>query len=102
MFAVVSDRGNQLKVEEGREYKIDLIEEPEDKKVTFEQVLLVSDAETKVGSPYVEGASVEAEFIDVVKGEKIKVFKFHAKKRYQRTKGHTQKYSLIRIKKIKA
>jgi len=103
MFAVFSYKGNQYKVEPEKSYKIDLLERAEDQKdITFNEVMLLSDEkETKVGNPFIEGASVEAEIIEDVREAKITVFKFHAKKRYKRTKGHRQSMTLIKVTQIK-
>lgn len=97
MFAVIDHKGNQYKVEAGREYKIDLLD-TEDKEITFSNVLLVSDdKETKVGAPYVAGITVLAENLGLARGEKITGIKFHAKKRYKRNLGHKQDYTLVKI-----
>ncbi|MFA7253423.1 MAG: 50S ribosomal protein L21 [Patescibacteria group bacterium] len=102
MFAVVSYQGNQTKVEAGKEYKMD-ITESDDKKITFDEVLLISDGEEiKVGAPFIEGAKVEAEVIASGRGEKVSGIKFKAKKRYKRTFGHRQQYQLVKILSINA
>lgn len=103
MFAVVSHKGNQYKVEPNKEYKIDLIElEPEEKKINFSDVLLINDGKKDfIGTPTLEGASVEAEFVKNISDDKVEVFKFHSKKRYKRTHGHRQSYSIIKVLSIK-
>lgn len=101
MFAVVNNNGVQLRVELGKEYKIDLIES--EKSLEFGEVYLVDDdKETKVGTPFVEGAKVSATVVGAARGSKVTSLKFHAKKRYKRTKGHRQEYSVIKITDIKA
>jgi len=103
MFAIISINGNQHKVFPDKQYKVEL-KEPEnfkDGKIVFDQVLLISDEKTVVGTPIIKGASVEAEIVEpAVKDDKVLVFKFHAKKRYKRTRGHRQVVSLIKIVKI--
>lgn len=102
MFAVVSHKGNQYKVEPNKEYRIDLIDEAGQKKVDFSEVLLISDKDKiVVGNPVVAGASVEAEFVKNISDDKVEVFKFHAKKRYKKTYGHRQQYSIIKVLNIK-
>jgi large subunit ribosomal protein L21 len=103
MFAVISYKGNQYKVEPNKECRIDLVEDAEEKKkITFSEVLLVSDEkQNHVGTPFINGASVEAEFAKDVRGDKVEVFKFHSKKRYKKTLGHTQSYSIIKVINIK-
>jgi len=102
MFAIVSDEGKQYKFEVGRIYDIDL-HDSEEKKITFSDVLLISDEkETKIGEPTIKGATVEADFLGEIKGDKVEVFKFHAKKHYKRNNGHRQKYSKVKISSINA
>lgn len=103
MFAVVSYKGNQYKIEPNKEYQVDLLElNPDEKKVTFSEVLLVNDGKKDyIGNPNVHGASVEAEFVKNIRDDKVEVFKFHSKKRYKRTHGHRQSYSIIKVLSIK-
>ncbi len=102
MFAVISHKGNQYKVETGKEYKIDLVDSNEDqKKIAFSDVLLANDGTKNiVGKPVIEGASVEAEILGNISDDKVLVFKFKAKKRYKRTGGHRQSYTLIKVTNI--
>ena len=65
-------------------------------------MLLVSDKETKIGTPYVDGIKVEGKIVDHVKGEKIKVFKYKPKKDYRKTRGHRQNYTKVEITNISA
>lgn len=100
MFAIVSHKGNQYQVEPDGEYRIDLLD-PADKKISFSDVMLVNDdKKDMIGMPFVEGASVDAEVLDIVRGKKVETLKFEAKKRYKRNLGHKQSYSLIKILKI--
>jgi large subunit ribosomal protein L21 len=102
MFAVISHKGNQYKVEPGKEYKIDLLDSNEDQnKISFSDVLLINDENKNViGKPVVKGASVEADIIKNILDEKALVFKFKSKKRYQRNRGHRQPYTLIKVTNI--
>ena len=103
MFAIVSHKSKQYKVEVGKTIMVDLIEDESAKKITFDQVLLVSDDKSiKIGEPIVEDASVEAEILGSIKDEKVNVSKFHAKKRYKRNGGHRQDYLEVKISSINA
>lgn len=103
MFAIISHKTKQYKVEVGQILRIDLDEEAKDKKIKFDQILLFSDDKTtKVGQPNVDGASVEGEILGEVKADKVKIAKFHAKKHYDRNNGHRQKYIEVKISSIKA
>lgn len=107
MYAIIEEGGGQRKVTEGQETFIDLIEGGAAKAgdaVTFDRVLLTSNGEgsTTIGKPYVSGATVTAEIIEpLVKGEKIDIYKFKAKKGYRRKTGHRQKYTRVKITSIK-
>lgn len=101
MFAVISHNNNQYKIKENDLVKIDFFEAKPKDKITFSDVLLVSDEkETKVGTPNISGASVLAEVVENIRSDKVLVFKFHSKKRYKRTKGHRQDYVMVKILKI--
>ena len=68
--------------------------------VRFDKVVLLSGESTVVGTPYVEGASVEAKILKNGKGKKIRVFKYNPKKNYRRRQGHRQPYTKVQITKI--
>jgi len=55
---------------------------------------------TKVGAPLVKGAKVKAKIIKQDRAKKVIVFKYNAKKRYQKKKGHRQPFSQVEILKI--
>ena len=100
MFAVISHKGNQHKVEVDKQYRIDLFcDAKEDQKtITFSDVLLISDEkEALIGGPTVAGASVEAEIIGSARDKKVRVSKFKAKKRYKREANHRQGYTVIKV-----
>jgi len=98
MFAVVSLNGNQYKVTPEKEYNIALMAETEETKLTFTEVLLVSDdKKVTVGTPLIKDAKVEAEILGESTGEKLESVKFKAKKRYKRNLGHKQHYTRIKI-----
>lgn len=102
MYAIVRDRGMQYRVEEGKFVDIALREDAEPgSEIELDEVLLIGGADhTKVGNPTVEGARVRAQVIDMVKGEKIMVFRYRNKKRFRRRRGHRQQYTRIQISEI--
>ena len=103
MLAIISHKNNQYTVEEGKEYNFDLLDNGEDKRIVFDHILLIDDNKSvKIGTPEVAGASAEGEIIGKVSGKKISSIKFHAKKRYKRTLGHREKYTRVKIQKIKS
>ncbi len=102
MYAIIETGGKQYKVTEGEVIYVELLG-VEEGTYTFDHVLAVSDENgLKVGSPYVEGAVVEADVHRTVKGKKLYVFKYKSKKNEKKKIGHRQPYSEVQISKIKA
>ncbi|MGL5718609.1 MAG: 50S ribosomal protein L21 [Paraclostridium sp.] len=103
MYAIVKTGGKQYKVSEGDVIFVEKIEANEGDVVTLNDVLACSkDGNLVVGSPVVEGASVQAKVVEQGKGKKIVVFKYKAKKDYRRKNGHRQAYTKIVVEKINA
>ncbi len=102
MYAIIESCGKQYKVAEGDVVFFEKLEAEEGKKVTFDNVVLVSDdKKVEVGAPYVKGVKVEGKVVSHGKGEKVLVYKYKAKKNYRRTQGHRQPYTRVEITKIK-
>jgi len=101
MFAVVEIAGQQYKVAKADKVFVPLLETKVGSKVTFDKVLLVGDDNsTKLGTPYVSGASIEAKVLGHVKDDKVIVFKKKKRKGYKVLKGHRQQYTEIEITKV--
>ena len=98
--AVVKIGGKQYIVAEKETLRVDLL--PEGTKDLALDALLVMDGDkTKVGEPTVKGVKVKAKVVDAkVVGEKVRVIRYHSKKRVHKETGHRQKYSEITITKI--
>ena len=102
MYAIIESCGKQYKVTEGDVIFFEKLDVEEGKKVTFDNVVLVSDdKKVEVGAPYVKGVKVEGKVVSHGKGKKILVYKYKAKKNYRRTQGHRQPYTKVEITKIK-
>ena len=102
MYAIIESCGRQYKVAQGDVVFFEKLDAEEGKKVTFDNVVLVSDGEKiEVGSPYVKGVKIEGKVVSHGKGKKILVYKYKAKKNYRRTQGHRQPYTKVEITKIK-
>ena len=102
MYAIIESCGKQYKVTEGDVVFFEKLDVEEGKKVTFDNVVLVSDdKKVEVGAPYVKGVKVEGKVVSHGKGKKILVYKYKAKKNYRRTQGHRQPYTKVEITKIK-
>ena len=102
-YAIISESGKQFRVEPGQSFHVDYRDAKQGDKITFDQVLLVSDDQgTKVGHPHVDGASVTAEVIGSEFGPKLVVQKLRRRKNSRRKTGHRQLYTRVRIESIKA
>ncbi len=102
MYAVIQTGGKQYRVSEGDILRVELLEVNPKQAVTFDQVLLVAnDSDLKVGQPTLKGATVEAEVIRHGRAKKVTIFKKKRTTTYQRTQGHRQGFTEVRIKGIK-
>lgn len=98
MFAIVRTGGKQYKVAPGDVFEVERLKIDIASKVVLDQVLLVDDGdECTVGNPTIEGAGVECTVVNAIRGPKIRVFKFKAKKRYRRMQGHRQELTVLRV-----
>jgi len=102
VYAIIEDSGTQIKVTAGEVVDVDLRELSGTKSVTFDRVLMVGGegTETRLGKPYLAGASVTAEIVGEVLGDKIVIHKY-ARRKYKRRQGHRQAYLRVRIGEIK-
>ena len=102
MYAIIESCGRQYKVSEGDVVFFEKLDVEEGKKVSFDNVVLVSDGKkVDVGTPYVKGVKVEGKVVSNGKGKKIIVYKYKPKKNYRRTQGHRQPFSKVEITSIK-
>jgi large subunit ribosomal protein L21 len=103
MFAVIKTGGKQYTVRAGDVLRVELIDAVAGDKVQFNEILMVGGEKVTVGAPMVAGAAVQADVIDNIKGEKtIHFVKRRRKHSSQRTKGHRQKWTLVRVSEIMA
>lgn len=100
MFAVIETGGKQFRVEQGDKLKVEKLPNNEGETIVFDQVLLIADDKNvEIGKPTLN-KTVTAKVLSHGRGDKIIVFKFHSKKRYQKKQGHRQDYTEIEIVKI--
>jgi large subunit ribosomal protein L21 len=103
MNAVFQLSGFQYSAAEGDVLTVPYQKLPVGETFDITEVLLVKDSDsTMIGTPVVEGASVQAEIVDHTKAEKVTVFKKKRRTKYRRTRGHRQMHSEIKINKIVA
>ncbi|MES2666883.1 MAG: 50S ribosomal protein L21 [Pseudomonadota bacterium] len=103
MFAVLKTGGKQYKVQAGDVLRIEKLAAVAGDKIQFNDILMVGGETLTVGVPFVAGAAVQAEVIDQIKGEKVIHFvKRRRKHSSQRTKGHRQHLTLVRVTEVLA
>ena len=102
MYAVIETGGKQLKVEAGQTIFVEKLDVNEGDVYTFDKVLFVGGEDTKVGVPYVDGATVTAKVEKHGKDKKVIVYKYNAKKHYHKKQGHRQPYTKLVIEAINA
>ncbi len=103
MFAVLKTGGKQYKVQAGDVLRIEKLAAIAGDKIQFNDILMVGGETLTVGLPFVAGAAVQAEVIEQIKGEKVIHFvKRRRKHSSQRTKGHRQHLTLVRVTEVLA
>lgn len=103
MYAVLETGSKQYRVAAGDTLQVERLEAKAGQPVTFDRVLLVSnDGKVTVGSPTVASASVVADVVEHIRGEKKLTFKMKRRKGYHKSIGHRQELTVVKIKEIKA
>ena len=103
MYAILVTGGKQYKVSEGDVIYVEKLGVEDGASVTFDKVLAVGEgADLKVGTPYVEGATVTGTADKTGKQKKINIFKMKPKKGYRKRQGHRQPYTKVTISAIHA
>ena len=98
MYAVIRSGGKQYRVESGAKLRVERLAADVGAAVSFAEVLLVGDGDAvKVGAPLVSGAQVKATVLAQGRDDKVRIFKLRRRKHYQKTQGHRQSYTEVRI-----
>lgn len=102
MFAVIKTGGKQYSVAaEDVITVMSMSGEPGDKIVFDDVLMLVDEAGTKVGAPFVEGVSVAAEIVEQARGPKVYAFKKRRRQNSKRKRGHRQDLTLVKITEVR-
>ncbi|MCI8280457.1 MAG: 50S ribosomal protein L21 [Lachnospiraceae bacterium] len=99
MYAIIATGGKQYKVSEGDIITIEKLGLEVDEKVTFDDVLAVSNDSLKVGAD-VANATVEGSVVANGRGKKVIVYKYKRKTGYHKKNGHRQSFTKVKIDKI--
>jgi len=103
MYAVVKTGGKQYRVQSGESVRVELLPAEVGAAVSFDEVLMVGEGDNvKVGTPFVAGAKGKATVVAHGRGDKERIFKLRRRKHFQKTQGHRQSYTEVRIDDIVA
>ncbi|MBL8857913.1 MAG: 50S ribosomal protein L21 [Planctomycetes bacterium] len=103
MYAVIRDRNQQTRVQQGDVILCDLNGHKPGDKITFSEVLIVgNEGKVTIGKPLVTGASVTAEVIGDKSGDKVIAFRFKRRKNVRKKRGHRQHHTQVKILAINA
>lgn len=102
MYAIFKNGGKQYKVSEGSIILLDKLGLEPKSKVEFSEVLaLHNGSEIKIGTPFINGAKIEAEVINEGRGKKVITFKKRRRKDSKTKRGFRRDFTRVRILKIK-
>ena len=103
MYAIIETGGKQVRVEVGQKIFVEKLDVKAEESYVFDKVVLVSNGSLKVGTPYVDGAKVNAKVVKNGLGKKLRIYKYKAKHNSaRRTIGHRQPYTCLVIESINA
>ena len=101
MYAVVRSGARQYRAEVGETILVERIPAEVGEQLELGDILLVADGEkVKIGKPAVKKAKVLVTVVAQEKGPKVRIFKYHPRKRYRRRAGHRQQYTRLRVDEI--
>ena len=101
MYAVVKSGARQYRASVGDTITVERLPAEVGQQLELAEILLVSDGEQiEIGQPTIGGAKILATVVAQEKGPKIRIFKYHPRKRYRRRAGHRQRYTRLRVDEI--
>ena len=101
MYAIIKTGGKQYKVQSGEQVRVEALSADVGASVSFDEVLLVGAGDgVKLGAPFVSGAKVTGTVVSHGRGDKVRIFKLRRRKHFQKSQGHRQSYTEVRINDI--
>jgi large subunit ribosomal protein L21 len=101
VYAVVKSGARQYRASVGDTITVERLPAEVGQQLELAEVLLVADGEQiEIGQPTIGGAKILATVVAQEKGPKIRIFKYHPRKRYRRRAGHRQRYTRLRVDEI--
>jgi large subunit ribosomal protein L21 len=104
VYAIIRTGGKQYRVKPGDVVRVERLEGEVGSSVTLGDVLLLAgeDGAPRVGSPLLDGVSVQGTVVEQDRDAKVRVFKYKKRKHYRRTRGHRQSFTAVRIDAVQA
>ncbi len=102
MYAIVRTGGKQYKVEAGRSFKVEKIEQPVGTEFELTDVLFIGGEKVLVGVPSVANAAVTVVVSKQAKAPKIIVLKKKRRQGYRKLQGHRQSFTELFVMSINA
>jgi large subunit ribosomal protein L21 len=101
VYAVVKSGARQYRASVGDTIAVERLPAEIGQRLELDEVLLVADGEKlEIGRPTIDGAKVVTTVVAEEKGPKVRIFKYHPRKRYRRRAGHRQRYTRLRVDEI--
>ena len=97
MYAVIKTGGKQYRVAPGEKIKVEQLPADIGSQVAVDVLMVADGDKVSIGAPLVAGAKVEATVVSHGRHDKVTIFKMRRRKHYQRTQGHRQNYTEIRV-----
>jgi len=102
MYAIIKTGGKQYRVKEGDVIDVELLNGNGSSEVTFNEIVMLNSGNAlKIGTPFLQGATVKGEILEKVKAKKLIIFKYKKRKNCRVKNGHRQKHSRVKITSIK-
>jgi large subunit ribosomal protein L21 len=101
VYAVLQSGARQYRAEAGETILVERLAAEVGQQVEIDKILLIADGEQiEIGRPTIKGAKVLATVMAQEKGPKVRIWKYHPRKRYRRRAGHRQQYTRLRVDEI--
>jgi len=101
MYAIIQTGGKQYRLTEGSCIKVELLDAAPGDDVMLDKVLAIHTAgATEIGSPWIDGARIQATVIEHGRYRKVNILKFKRRKHHMKRMGHRQHYTELKIEKI--
>ena len=103
MYAVLKSGARQYRAAVGETILVEKLPVEVGEQLELDNVLLIAkEGQVEVGQPTIEGAKVLATVLTQEQGPKVRIFKYHPRKRYRKRAGHRQRYTRLRVDEIVA